>query len=110
MSEVSTALMAWLNTLPKPVRDNIEESMKRGESYTASAWHAAWDASRNALQQTSAQPARRFTYLQLLTMAVQCLEHAMQSTAIRDCQCAHCRGFTQQTGELLETIKQETGT
>lgn len=58
---------------------------------------------------TADQSARKFTDQQLLRMAVKCLEHAMQSTAIRDCRCHECRGFTLETSELLETIKRETG-
>jgi hypothetical protein len=42
----------------------------------------------------------------LLRLAVQCLEHARKSTAIRDCQCAACKGFMEQSGELLAAIEQ----
>jgi hypothetical protein len=50
---------------------------------------------------------RRFTDTELLGMAVKCLKHAIQSLAIRDCQCAACKGFMEQTPELLELIQQE---
>lgn len=50
---------------------------------------------------------RRFTDRQLLNMTVQCLEHALKSLAIRDCQCDSCKGFMQETPELLEVIRQE---
>jgi hypothetical protein len=47
----------------------------------------------------------RLSDAQLLALAVQCLEHARASTAIRDCQCHACKGFMEQSGELLEDIK-----
>lgn len=47
----------------------------------------------------------RLTDAQFLELAVQCLEHARQSTAIRDCQCHACKGFMQQSGELIDDIK-----
>lgn len=48
----------------------------------------------------------KFTDRELLDMAVQCLKHARQSTAIRDCQCAACKGFMEQSEELLTIIEQ----
>ena len=52
----------------------------------------------------------QFSDAQLLEMAVRCLEHARKSTAISDCQCAACKGFLQESGELLEFIKDRSST
>lgn len=51
-----------------------------------------------------APAARAFSDAELLSIAVACLKHARQSTALRDCQCAACKGFMQESGELLELI------
>lgn len=64
---------------------------------------------RRMVAEAKTKRVRRFTDAQLLDMTVKCLEHALQSLAIRDCQCASCKGFMQETPELLKIIKEETG-
>ena len=51
MSPCNDAFLAWIDKLPKPVRANVLESTKRGESYTYMAWIAAWDSAQRSEQQ-----------------------------------------------------------
>lgn len=46
-----------------------------------------------------------FTDDALIDMARMCLEHAMQSLAIRDCQCHSCKGFMQETPGLVALLR-----
>lgn len=52
----------------------------------------------------------KFTDAHLVDIAVRLIEHARNTTAIKDCRCHECSGFLEESAQWLEIVRSRSAT